>query len=67
MSLLLFLVCKQFEMFTIPFTLKLIERNEAQGRGVYAIAQSTSVLGAIVKNMAKMAVTVALIGLSRPL
>jgi hypothetical protein len=60
MSILLFLLLfKEFEIFAIPCTLELIERNDPQGRGVYAIAQTTGVFGAIVKDVPKMTVTVA--------
>jgi hypothetical protein len=51
MSILLFLLLfKEFEIFAIPCTLELIERNEPQGRGVYAIAQTTGVFGASSKT-----------------
>jgi hypothetical protein len=59
MSLLLFLLFKQFEIFAIPGALEFIERNKPQRRRVYAIAQSTGVFGTIVEDMAKMTVTVA--------
>ena len=56
LSLLLLLRLKQMKIVAVAFGIKLIEWNEAERGGVDAIAQTSRILWAIIKDMAQMAV-----------
>jgi hypothetical protein len=52
------LLSEKFEVFAISLALKLITMNEAEGRGVQAVTQTSLVSRSVGKKMAQMTVAV---------